>query len=566
MQLIAVARGGGGVPGDAPGDDGDSDVGGGQDGRPAGVVALVRDEREAAADLAAIVQMAAPAPKRYAQRSWQLLAHARSQKAVKRARTERDTALASSRAATILLSMAGAQFPDAAAALGLPKTRQPMGPHRAAVMVRLSLMPSMRGNSRHRKTQACAVSLVAAAAEAEQQMFVKRVFFPSADDTKVLPGAPADTLRIVSMSWQWDETSQRLRSVHQHRLPGERLSPAGMSVQVMMQHGRLQVHLFDSDGVRSMSSPLLAKGLRLEDQTADTLLEGLLLRLPVDISEPPVLQRMSSSSDFIVLSFCVDRAAANLSALKWLWSRFAAPGVSDAILPHAELCAAHGVALVKSRSALSKAVVSKAHTLSGLLRNARTSAAFRDAIIAVVQASLEVRFEPRPARIAEQNDKILLALFAADDEAYLWKKNPKGEVEPGSLLQDLTALAAVIELGGTRLVHYCSLDHDAANPAVAGGRHRPCCEHRDESVSKVAGLVVNLLVSRAWDTSATSRWTYVVSTLRKNCSVACAKGYCRRRSPGCRRCGMSMSPWRPRSCASSRPTTTTTMLSAVCVC
>jgi hypothetical protein len=44
---------------------------------------------------------------------------------------------------------------------------------------------------------------------------------------------------------------------------------------------------------------------------------------------------------------------------------------------------------------------------------------------------------------------------------------------------------------------------------------QPCCASHDEAVSKIAAPMLNMFVHMAWDTSAISRWTFVLTTLRR---------------------------------------------------
>lgn len=71
------------------------------------------------ADLVAIQAVAAPKPHRYEQRSWELLAHARDARALKKAKTQASAASSNADSMAASLAAVGQQFPGVARALGL---------------------------------------------------------------------------------------------------------------------------------------------------------------------------------------------------------------------------------------------------------------------------------------------------------------------------------------------------------------------------------------------------------------------------------------------------------------
>ena len=83
-------------------------------------------------------------------------------------------------------------------------------------------------------------------------------------------------LRVNVLSWQWDETAQKLRGgLAEEALKGERLGQAPVSRQVMMQHGLVGSYVLSDDSCIFRSEPLFSRSLLLESQTTMTLLKGI---------------------------------------------------------------------------------------------------------------------------------------------------------------------------------------------------------------------------------------------------------------------------------------------------
>ena len=109
----------------------------------------------------------------------------------------------------------------------------------------------------------------------------------------------------------------------------------------------------------------------------------------------------------------------------------------------------------------------------------------------------------------------------------LYSKNTKNEKRPTALLLDLQALAAVWKVGAGSevegLTHHCWVE-EGSDVHRAGARvGAPCCSNRDEMIEQMAVPFLNLVVHRPYTRSAQSRWTAVLSMLRKiTLGFACA--------------------------------------------
>jgi len=81
---------------------------------------------------------------------------------------------------------------------------------------------------------------------------------------------------------QWDETSQRQRSIVKRRLLGERVPYGQKHVQVMMQRGCWAIRTGDEmDDAAVERHPVIMSGLLLESQDANHILDGVMRKMPV---------------------------------------------------------------------------------------------------------------------------------------------------------------------------------------------------------------------------------------------------------------------------------------------
>ena len=98
----------------------------------------------------------------------------------------------------------------------------------------------------------------------------------------------------------------------------ERLSCAKVSVQTMMQYGRVFSYEVNGSGAKfEIDEPMLCKGLFLDRQTADYLVEGMLRRMPVQLNDTNAIQTFAESADICIFAFSMDRASANIKALQY---------------------------------------------------------------------------------------------------------------------------------------------------------------------------------------------------------------------------------------------------------
>ena len=342
----------------------------------------------------------------------------------------------------------------------------------------------------------------------------------------------ADTtpqVKIGVTSWQWDETSQRLKSMERPRLDGEKGSGcAPVAIQEMVQSGSFSSMLACRGEVTaSRQEPYFVRPVQLERGSADYLLEGILRNHPVDFGSQGRLRDVAASHDVVILAFTMDRASANFSLLTWLLNQVSRPGIPRNILFHAEQCVAHGIWLAKHRAQAGKVLLARSMTLTTLMRNWRTADAFRNALLTIVREFLTVVKQRRPDHLKQRAESFVDTLLVDPDGAHLRRRKGDDVVE-SPLWRDYRAVVDAIDLGPggiTSLVHWCHVEEGSSarlNEGLAVGG--ACCRDREQSVERVSVPLINALVHRQWKVQAASRWTHVSNTLRRMSLGFLAKG------------------------------------------
>ena len=206
------------------------------------VPAAVAEEDRDLADLQELGRLvvADRGVKRKPRQSPETAEHARNQRALQTERAKKLEAEARADRAEALLRHVGSHFPVVGRILSLPPRRAPFDVVRAALQERLAFLPTAREDVA-RKAQARAASLVAMCGLQLQREAVDRCWAarPGTDEPSDPVGKGMEhRFRVNALSWQWDETTQKLRAAISARLlPGEKVSGGSVSKQVMMQSG-----------------------------------------------------------------------------------------------------------------------------------------------------------------------------------------------------------------------------------------------------------------------------------------------------------------------------------------
>ncbi len=141
--------------------------------------------------------------------------------------------------------------------------------------------------------------MATAGRQREQQAFEKVILHPEHPDN---PFDDHYTNRIAVLTWQWDESVQRLRALMQKQFALERRSSAARAMRVMVQSGKFSNSTYNGSAWRVQHhEPMLRPALLLEHQTADFLCEGVLRHSPVVLSNSEALGNLADHNDLVIL-------------------------------------------------------------------------------------------------------------------------------------------------------------------------------------------------------------------------------------------------------------------------
>ena len=475
------------------------------------------DELAADPQLEMLVALAAAVPaerRKHEQRSWQATKNARDAKRQRKTEKQLATALEGKRKAEDLLQAVGSLVPHVARSLGVTVEGREMTAERAEHWALVATKPTCRGDKNYNLLDRRAVWLMAETLETLQTRF----------STGVLGGPPLGAAgprrsdaggghRHISLSWQWDETTQRVRNLLGKRLQGERLSHAKAATQVLMQTGRMCVSESNGcDWARTVDEPILSRATFLATTSADCILEAILRRYPIPLDDAAAVSGLGGSTGSVVLAFSHDRAASNYVVLRWICSQLILPAIPRNIYPHAEACVLHGLQLVRTRPAAGKPLIGAAFSLTRFFRNWKSMAGMRSEIIAFVRTHLEVVLAPCPEGVAKRDEAVLKILFGDRPAPAIGQPNRVTQSEL-KFREDLQAVVRLVPLSRDGLRHNCPPADVPVQPGVLA--RKPGCKNREDSVEKVTVALLNLFVVRSWVVGTESRWTHSMLTLAR---------------------------------------------------
>ena len=456
----------------------------------------------------------APAPA-FTRRSSALLAHAREQRAKQLRATQLENVVAQKRAFEVALQVVAMQS-TAAVAL-VPSRAKALPPAvKADLVLKCCTQPVVRSAQFHNSRRAQQNAL----------LVVSEVILSSMRQTfDTLSGTAPGTIAAYSsehgrttlvFAGQWDETSQKFRSLRKVGDHGERITYQALAHQVMVFSGAITVEGRVKDGIST--EPFFVRSMVLCETSTNFLLEGVLRSLPFAFENVEQMTKLCASNDCFVFIVVVDRASANSLSAAWLaetistWPRNA--------LPWCEYCSAHGCALVKGRAGLLKEMSTALRGFTHWVKYSRNCDALMAELRVIVSMSFEVRPGSPEAGFVETGQRLVHHLFGGDSSAPLFAfDKAKQKVVPTAVKKDLDAFCRVASFAkeGPRWIHWCSVLPDS--PEVERGLRvgAPCCTSRSEALNKVVAVVSTLCVARAWKQACESRWTHVTSTLRRFC-------------------------------------------------
>jgi len=325
--------------------------------------------------------------------------------------------------------------------------------------------------------------------------------------------APGQRSSLV-FAIQWDETSQRFRSLAKRATSTERVTAAPVAAQVMVCSGQIVQSGLATRDIHS--DPYFCRSLALAETSANFLVAAVLRSLPLDLENADAVAQVCGSVGDFVLSFTTDRASANLAAVGWIAKL--CEGLPHNVLPWSELCAAHGCALVKTRAPMLKSLSTSLCSFTLWVRHSRNIEVLRAEVKRFITGKLVVsRREPKPDHEAKSR-AVVSTLYGGDSSDALWKFNTRaGEFVPTEMKEEFDRYCQVAPCGrpGGQWTHHCWVLPGSEEERRGMRVGAPCCTSRDESVEKVTGIIATVLMGRAWKRAVESRWTNVTSAMRR---------------------------------------------------
>jgi len=487
----------------------------------AAVVAIVPVAIEGLLPPNAIVPFVRPPPAaHYAQRSWALLCHARSQKKEKRLVQECADEKEKLVALQDRVTDVAEAFPVVAVACGLARSRTPFTARRAAMIERLAFAPTIRGDVPVRVVQAVACSTTAKALLNVQTGCAVSLHLPHGrSSSSSVAEAVSTDRRVHVLCGMWDETTQRINAFIQaaKRLPGEIVSSRKVGAQVMMCVFYMQVFINNS---LSSAEPYFSRAACLASTTANFLLECILSRVPWPLDNADEMMQYALQCASLILLFCFDRASPNWSLCNWLWQLMFSETYPD-VLAHGEPCSLHGGALVANSPAAGKEITTRCHTFSSFMRYWRSAMGMRDCIVATIMANYRVVYEQRPPELKAKAQVIADYLTTGDGDSANEddcdneleaqdrdRRRQRARKRHKALVQ---AMVDVVDIGSPGpFTHYCYVE----DPTV-GRVGSKCCTHESEGPDKLIVPILNVFIGRGWDAENPGRWFYLAKLLRK---------------------------------------------------
>ena len=326
--------------------------------------------------------------------------------------------------------------------------------------------------------------------------------------------------RCLMFACQWDETAQRFRQVREKQVNGERLVRARLSAQVMVFNASMVDMNISAPGLSI--HPFFANTLMVHATDSNTIMEALLQQFPFKLEDEEHMVAVASAADTFVFACTMDRASSNLACARF-FARVCASHPRT-ILPWAELCAAHGVALVKTKAAMVKSLSSSLCAFTLWTKFAKNIEALEKELRVQVCQSFEVRRCPPSDGFMKPGLQLVDAIWGGRASQALRRWNEKKACYQSTpFCDDLMALCKVcsFDQSGPMWVHFCyTTEEHAADGTPVGS---PCCSTRQEAIDKCWVPLKNLVTGRAWAEAKMARWTNVGSAIRRF-ALLCAAG------------------------------------------
>lgn len=331
--------------------------------------------------------------------------------------------------------------------------------------------------------------------------------------------------RVVGFTFQYDETSPKLRPVSSN-VAGLRQTRQQTGSQVMVLSGSFITGEFrrsSLDGRWDLfyeKHPWHARSMRLKSQDADYLVQGLVQGCPFELMSFNAIEEALSRNDIILLRGTLDRAAANMLSMKvvcdWIWHDLAR--FRGHVMLHVEPCGLHGCALVKQRCPQAKYLSAAMCSLTRWLRISNNFEALASAVARKVSEMIHICEEPRPEGNLEMSRRSLQLVYGPFSQDYFWSVDESGTRKKKSLLEDLEACCAVVDLRADQGRLVCwnivgpTSEEYLSGALPLGARIN---KTKEECVQYLLVPILNVVCGRAWVSAVESRWTNMMQTAKR---------------------------------------------------
>ena len=259
-------------------------------------------------DMEALAEIAEARPQRkFKRNSWELALHASLSKQLKKSQAETaQSGAARDALGGVLACMQQVGLPLCAIP-GVKTRSYATNRMRASMASYYAFSHAIKAATASRNLQTAAVSVVARCALEMQKDWLRQVVQatgeqPSAMAVHAGMGGWRPPCTVQVFSWQWDETSQRLRGHMEYRSRAEKLGHRQVAVHIMMQSGAcMSFRIGDRSCELQQESRWFARGLALREQDANFLLEGLARGMPFSFDGQPSLSEIAGATCPVVL-------------------------------------------------------------------------------------------------------------------------------------------------------------------------------------------------------------------------------------------------------------------------
>lgn len=329
------------------------------------------------------------------------------------------------------------------------------------------------------------------------------------------PSAGAARAGHISFVHLWDEVEAKFRFSPEM----SKANAGAMTVQTLVQRGVVAFCLAGGDRSSKIAEHWLARPSAAPGTSASSLYSGLRSFWPTDFLDiSSVTALLSCASSFTYMPMC-DKASGNMSLLRHIGHHFetqlwANPAVGAKALMWPDVCSAHLHHRGKLQVKGLRPHIMRQFGLAKLLRLRGVQSQVLERLEGLIAERL-VRIEQPPPEHDGVSMTDVVEILAKPTEDF--HKRKRGESEQ---LKDLRRLCAMLNgdllEGGETLTHYC-WDSSSSQPGTA------CCEDREDCIGKMAFACSRALFGSADPVPAESRWTNVLTNIKKLLLRACAK-------------------------------------------